>query len=102
MNSDDTITANFQACLLPVRIAGGTPEYYESLQAAYDVAADAATIQSRAVIFTDPLNANRVISVTLEGGYDCNYTVTEGVTTFNGVMTISEGVITIGDYIFGN
>jgi hypothetical protein len=101
MDSDDTVTANFQECPSPVRIAG-EPGYYASLQAAYNVASDGAIIQSRAFLFTGDLNANRAISVTLEGGYDCTYTGISGISTFNGVMSVSDGVVTIEDYIFGN
>ncbi len=87
------------ACLDPARISGATPVYYSALQAAYDAAVDGDTIQSQAVIFTEDLNINSSISVTFEGGYDCDYTAVTGETTINGTMTISDGTVTIWDFI---
>jgi hypothetical protein len=102
MDSNDSITANFQLCYQPVRIAGTTPVYYPTLQSVYDAAIEGATIQTRTAVFTGDLNANRNITVTFEGGYDCSYSVVTGNTIFNGTMTISDGTVIIGDYIFGN
>jgi hypothetical protein len=102
MDSDDSITANFQPCYQPVKIAGTTPVYYSTLQSAYDAAIEGDTIQTRTVVFSDNLNTNRNISITLQGGYNCNYSAITGKTVFNGIMTVSDGVVTIGDYIFGN
>ncbi|HDH11964.1 MAG TPA: choice-of-anchor D domain-containing protein, partial [Nitrospirae bacterium] len=87
------------ACPDPVRIAGATPVYYSTLQAAYDAAVDGDIIQSQAVIFTEDLNINRSISVTFEGGYDCDYTAVSGNTTINGTMTISDGTATVGNFV---
>lgn len=102
MDADDILTANFEACYQPVRIAGTTPVYYSTLQAAYDAAIDGDVIQARAVIFANDFNANRNIGVTLEGGYECDYSSVIGNTLFNGVMTISNGAVIIGDYLLGN
>ncbi|HDL20960.1 MAG TPA: choice-of-anchor D domain-containing protein, partial [Nitrospirae bacterium] len=87
------------ACLDPVRIAGATPVYYSTLQAAYDAAVDGDVIQSRDVVFIEDLNINLNKSVTLEGGYNCDYTAVSGKTTINGIMTISDGISTVGNFI---
>ncbi len=88
-----------QSCAnLPVKIAGTTPSYYSTLQAAYDAAVDADTIQSLAVNFIGDLNANRNISVTLKGGYDCGYTSQIGNTMLQGLVTTSTGTLTIGNF----
>ncbi|HDH13515.1 MAG TPA: PKD domain-containing protein [Nitrospirae bacterium] len=89
----DYITVD--ACLSPVRIS---PVYYDTLQAAYDAAVEGDTIQSQAVVFTEDLNINSNISVTLEGGYNCDYTTITGETTINGNMTINDGTVTIMDF----
>ena len=102
MDADKSVTANFQSCPQPVRIAGTTPAYYSSLQAAYDAAVDWDTIQTQALSFTEDLNINIDKSVTLEGGYDCNYLTVIGNTTLNGNMTISDGTITTGNFVLGN
>jgi hypothetical protein len=102
MDSNDSIIANFLPCYQPIRIARTTPVYYSTLQGAYDAAIEGDTIQTRTVAFSDNLNTNRNISITLQGGYNCNYSAITGNTVFNGIMTVSDGVVTIGDYIFGN
>lgn len=102
MDSSKSLTANFLECPFPVRIAGTVPQYYPSLQEAYDAAFDGAVLQIRNVVFADNLDASRNISVILEGGYNCTYTAITGLTTFNGIMTVSDGAVTIGDFIFGN
>ncbi len=38
-------------------------------------------------------------SVTLEGGYNCDYTAVNGKTTLNGTMTISNGTVTVGNFV---
>jgi YD repeat-containing protein len=88
-----------QACPnLPVRIAGTTPVYYSTLQDAYNAAPDGATIQSRVYNFTGDLNINR--NLTLEGGYDCNYSSPPaGFTTLQGMLTTSAGTLTIKNFI---
>ncbi|RJR17999.1 MAG: M6 family metalloprotease domain-containing protein [Nitrospiraceae bacterium] len=101
MDADDVVTANFELCHQPVRIAG-ILNYYTDLQSAYAAAEDGDIIQTRAVLFTDDLFANRNISVTLEGGYNCNYSSVTDKSVVSGTMTISNGNITIGDFIFGN
>ena len=102
MDTDKSLTAVFDAtCLMPVRNMR-ISEYYLTLQDAYDAAEDGDTIQSRVTVFTDNVFADRNISVTFNGGYNCNYSNVTGTTAFNGIMTISSGTLTIGEYIFGN
>ena len=77
----------------------GTSEYYSTLQAAYDAAVNGDTIQSRTLLFTEDLGIDRNISVTLAGGYNCDFSATTGVTTLNGNTTVSDGTITIENFI---
>ena len=95
MNAYKNVTATFIPCPLPVRIAGAVPVYYSTLQEAYDAAIDGDIIQGQAAAFIENLNINRDISVTFEGGYDCDYTAISGVTVLNGNMTISNGIVTM-------
>ncbi|GBD97328.1 MAG TPA: choice-of-anchor D domain-containing protein [Nitrospirae bacterium] len=85
-------------CLSPVRIAGTTPVYYSTLQAAYDAAVDGDTIQSQDAVFVEDFTLNLLKTVTLEGGYDCDYAVITGVTIVSGTMTVSDGSATIADF----
>ena len=72
---------------------------YDTLQDAYDYAGDGAIIQTRDVTLTQNLNADRNISVSLEGGYNSGYTGKNGKTILNGSITMSNGTLTIGDFI---
>jgi hypothetical protein len=93
-------TATFDVCPNgPVRNMRTSLDY-SAFQEAYDTAADGDTIQAQAVSFSEDLNINRDISITLEGGYDCNYSTIVGESKFNGKVTISNGTITIGKFVF--
>jgi YD repeat-containing protein len=96
-------TATYTACSnLPVRIAGATPVYYSSLQAAYNAAVSGDTIQSRAdITFTESISINRNISVTLQGGYDCGYVTNSGkVSYLKGMIQtfLGGGTLTISNF----
>lgn len=69
----------------PVRIASDPPQYFDKIQDAYNAAAEGDTIQARAWVFNEPLvNFNSSISVTISGGYDCEYTGHLGITQLIG------------------
>jgi hypothetical protein len=92
----DGITDLYTCPNLPARILD-TPYEYSSLQDAYDDSVEDDVIQSQATIFTnedlfvDDINNK---SVTLKGGYDCDYLNITGITTLQGNMTISNGTLT--------
>jgi len=84
----------------PARIARITPLYFTTLQAAYDAAEDLETIQVQTVSFTENLIIDINKSVILDGGYnDCSYIINTGKTTINGNVTISDGIVTIENFI---
>ncbi|MBI4847071.1 MAG: Ig-like domain-containing protein [Nitrospirae bacterium] len=78
-----------------VMILGTAPVYYSSLQAAYNAANDGETIKSQDAVTTENLNLDRDLSITLTGGYGCNYSSATGTTTIKGDMIISAGTLTI-------
>ncbi|HDH06646.1 MAG TPA: choice-of-anchor D domain-containing protein [Nitrospirae bacterium] len=94
-----TMTDYITACLSPVRIEGAVPVYYSTLQAAYDASIDGDIIQSRAVVFSENLDINLNKPVTFEGGYDCDYATVAGETTINGTMTVSDGTVTVENFV---
>ena len=91
----DVRFAKTTECPLSVRIAGTTPVYYSSLQAAYDNADGGETIQSHDAVFTEDIAFDLDKSVFFEGGYDCDYTSVTGKTTVYGNMSVSNGMVTI-------
>ncbi len=100
MDADKSVTAAFDvSCMMPARNTR-TFEYYLTLQDAYDEAQNGDTIQSQAAFFGDDVNIDRNISVTFAGGYNCDYSAVTGQTAYGGTMTVSDGIITIGDFEF--
>lgn len=84
---------------LPARIAG-VNEYYLTIQDAYDNSISGDVIQSQeSMQFVGDLIIDLFISVTLEGGYNCNYTTVIGNTSIYGSMTIYNGEMKVGNII---
>ncbi len=83
-----------------VRIASAPPEYYGTLQEALDMAMDGDIIQSKAGVFNTSLTFNRDISITLHGGYDCDYVIDTGnVTILKGQININAGNIILKSFV---
>lgn len=76
---------------------GGTG--FSSLQNAYNAALDGGIVQSHIRTFTENLVLNRPITVTLSGGYNCEYNKTAPSTTIQGYLTINEGTVTIENMV---
>lgn len=81
---------------LPVRRASGS---YNALQDAYNFALSGDTIQSQAVIFSENLDFSRNISVSILGGFDCNYLSNVQKSVVNGTVTIRNGTVTMENII---
>ncbi|RII25982.1 MAG: hypothetical protein CXR30_17620 [Geobacter sp.] len=73
----------------------GVTGYYPTLQGAYDVAPDGAVMKLWATDYSESLNCARPITVTLQGGYDENYTTQSGMTVLKGALTISNGIVIV-------
>jgi YD repeat-containing protein len=83
----------------PVRI--GTTNY-NTIQAAYSVAVTGNIIKCRDLPFVESLTVDRNITVTLEGGYNSDFTSNYGImTTLRGMITTTAGggTITIENFI---
>lgn len=82
----------------PARILRTTPVYFNTLNAAYSVAIDGETIQTQDRVYFEGLSMYK--SITINGGYDCNYATKTGRTTLKGNdVFINGGKVTIGDVI---
>ncbi|HDH10830.1 MAG TPA: 6-bladed beta-propeller [Nitrospirae bacterium] len=93
INADTEITATFDTCSNPPARITGT--YYSTLQEAYDIAGDTDTIQAQSGRFTEDININQSKTVTLQSGYDCDYTTNPGTTGVKGNMIINKGHLII-------
>jgi len=93
---DDLIVDGSDYCplTLPVKIAG-TSQYFFLLQTAYDSAVNMDLIKSHIATLTEDIYIDAAKTVTLEGGYECDYATSTGNTTVKGNMTISDGEATI-------
>jgi PKD repeat protein len=80
----------------PVWIEGTPAAYYSSLQTAYDEAFDGDSIYSHAGALAENITLGRNITITIVGGYDCDYLENStGETTITGSITINNGMNTI-------
>jgi hypothetical protein len=99
MDADKNVTAVFDSCQYPVKIFG-TAEYFSTLQEAYDFSSDDDIIQSQDTVLTENVHFDRTITVTVQGGYNCDYSAVTGVTTIETVapefhMTMDFGSVSI-------
>ncbi len=72
---------------------------YSTVQSAYDAAKNGETIQTQGIVFSENLNIYKDILVSIEGGYDCNYSTVVGKTSTIGNVSISAGTVHIGNFI---
>ncbi len=73
---------------------GGEMQIHPSIQAAYD-SMGSETMQIQALTFTGGLLLDHDLTVTLEGGYDSDFTLNPRYTVISGTMTISDGTATV-------
>jgi len=99
LNNTDYNDNNPDIYGIPVKIAGTSPEYYLTLQEAYNAAIDGDTIQVQAVTFNESLVINLNKTVTITGGYNGAFTIKAGDTTIDGNVTITNGTLTIENLI---
>lgn len=87
-------------CPLPIKIDGAEPSYYSSLQDAYTEAGNGEIVYMRAVTFAEDLTIDSAKSIRFAGGYDCNYSTSNGKTILNGIMSVEQGAIGISNILF--
>jgi PKD repeat protein len=71
------------------------PDYYPSLQEAYDTSENDDTIRSRAKLLTGNLVLGKKQIVHISGGYDCQHDKVVGVTTLKGKLTVKSGKVIV-------
>lgn len=82
-----------------VSMVAGSTQTYSSLGAAYNAAVSGNAIEVQAVTLTESPVFNRLISVTIQGGYDNSFTIDNGNTVASGQMTISNGMVIVNNLI---
>jgi RHS repeat-associated protein len=82
----------------PVMIAGPTPQYFDTIQSAYNAALDGNVIQVRAGTFTENLSLNSNISVTISGGYNCSFTTRLETSQLLGMLSDNGGSVAIDNF----
>ncbi len=90
----DYATIKYGCSTSPSRIAYATPVYFDYLQNAYDTAGTNDTIQSREYVFLGDLIVRDSKAVTLQAGYDCDYSSNTGRTIIDD-MVVSKGLLVI-------
>ncbi len=86
-----TVNAGIPGCAnFPVK-KGST--LYTEVQSAYNVASDGETIETQDTDIYEDLSLSRDVTVTMLGGYNCDYTGTSGTTTINGNISITTGTL---------
>jgi hypothetical protein len=87
---------------LPVRYGTpGSPTNPETvIQNAYDHCADGYVIQVQAMDFpTNDIFFDRPVTITLQGGFDENFTSNQSFTTVSGTLTIRDGTVVIENIV---
>lgn len=82
-----------------VRILRATPIYYTTLQEAYDAAIDGDIIQVQDVQLVEDIYISLDKTLVIDGGYNSDYTAKVGNTRLKGQMTISNGRVTVKDFV---
>lgn len=96
MTSSRSITAWFSCQMQPVRILAenaGYPSLAAALAAAHE--GDAIQLQAGALVETVTIDK----AVTIDGGYNCDYSAKSGITRLNSDVTVASGSAQISDVI---
>jgi hypothetical protein len=72
-----------------------TADYYPTILEAYNTCVNGDTLQLQAMEFNEDLELSHPVTVTLQGGFGCDYSSSPGFTSITGTMTINHGMITL-------
>jgi len=94
LNADASVTAVFDYDTThQVMVDTGSPFYYSSIQSAYNATADGAAIRLWATTYNESLTCNRPVTVTIQGGYNSDYSAIVGEPVLAGDLVISDGIL---------
>jgi len=96
LDVDSSTTALFDRNVArQVSVDGALPLYYPTLQGAYNAVADDSVMKLWAIDYSEDLDCNRPVAITLRGGYDENYTAIVGEPLLSGTLTVTDGTVTV-------
>lgn len=103
-NITATITQDTTCNSFPVRIASTPPVCYSTIQVAYNDAPDGAVIQTKNETYHETditITIDRPVNITIEGGYNSDYTSIVGTTNLSGMIetTSTGGILTLKNFI---
>lgn len=93
LSADASVTAGFARDTAHQVNIGGTN--YSTIQAGYNAAVTGSAIKTWAIDYTETVNCNRAVNVTLQGGYDSGYANQVGTTVINGGLIVSQGKVIV-------
>ncbi|NVN91901.1 MAG: right-handed parallel beta-helix repeat-containing protein, partial [Desulfuromonadales bacterium] len=98
LSTDTSLTATF-LFVKPARIQGATPQPFDTLSAAYQAAGNGSYIQLRDYVFSESgVVFNRIVGVTVVGGYDKTFTAHSGVSVIKS-LTIGLGSVVVENIV---
>lgn len=102
INSTDPATPAFVIdlsgyCGTPIMLykGGYSPDYFNTVQTAYNNALSGNEIKLWASDFSENLSINRSVNVSIRGGYNGNFTNAVGKSALQGTLTITSGTLTV-------
>ena len=96
VNADASVTATFNKDVThQVSISGTATAYFSTIQDAYNAANSDDVLMLWAISYTEHLNCNRPMAITLQGGYNGGYTSITGEVDLNGSLTITDGTVVV-------
>lgn len=96
MGSDRSVSASFSLDMPhATRIDLPAQASYPSLTAAYAAASSGATISAWGIPFQEGLVCGESKDITIRGGYDQNYSSSEGFSTLHGTLEVRGGSLTL-------
>ncbi len=99
VTANHTLHAAFENYTV-LRISGGSSQtWYTVIQSAYNAASSDDEIRTQASDYSENLDFNRIVTITLKGGYASDFNSVAGYTVLNGRLTVSSGAVIVENLI---
>jgi hypothetical protein len=91
MTANIGVTADFDFDTAHKARIGDTSNYFSTLQGAYNAVPSGQTVKAWGTVFIENLTCGAAKEITLEGGYNGDYSGNSGYTTLQGNLTVQSG-----------